>query len=181
MGACRGWNVLLGAATVPTDVADANGWLFPHVVWIVAAAVAAYAAGVTWLARSESETDEARSGNVWIEQSIGLVSFVCAFILLFGVFFWSTPVAGEVTGTPRNNYLILLAVIAFVVLRRVVGAIVRSEPAATFLAIVTSLRSMMTIDAALVWGAAHGNAGPPLVILGLLFVSLFAGHWSKPT
>ena len=181
MGLCRGLNVLLGASTVPPHLIEPSAWAVPNIVWIVAAAIACYTSGVTWLARRESEPSLATHPQIRTEKVISLLSVAVAFLLLAGVFFWTQPALGAVAGQPRTNFLILLGVTALVVIRRIVAAIASSEPTTTILAVVTSLRSMMMIDAALCWGAWMGAVTPPLTIISLLAVSVFLGLVSRQT
>lgn len=162
MGSCRFFNILLGASAsndlLDTSAASTAGlWWCPHMY--VALGLGIYVCGLTWFARQEAKT----SARAQLIAASFVVNAGLATLLGFVIYAPSKP-QGETA-------LFVLAVIAITIMRRLLRAISRPEPALVQTAIKTMLLSLITLDATLVLFA---TGTPALAIaVALLMVPAF--------
>lgn len=142
MGSCRFFNVLLGASTavgqVPAASALAAVWTGPQIE--VAACLAVYIAGVTWFARHEAGTSS-RGGLVG---GMTVVNLGLALLVLF------VMTAAEAVEA-RLRALLVLALIALYLNRRMLGALFDPSAASVQLAVRTMLVWLILLDATIVF------------------------------
>lgn len=132
MGSCRFFNVMLGASTA------AEVWAAPQSG--VALALGIYIVGVTWFARSE-----ANIGRRSRFEAVTGMALVNAGVMLLAAFVMTTEGHGE-----RISVVMLLAVIALVINRRLSAALFDPAPQKIGMAIKTMLLSLPIIDAGIV-------------------------------
>jgi len=153
MGSCRFFNILLGASASSTGAM----WWCPQMH--VALGLGIYVCGLTWFARQEAKT----SARVQLIAASFVVNAGLATLLGFVIYAPGNP-QGETA-------LFVLAVIAITIMRRLLRAISRPEPALVQTAIKTMLLSLITLDATLVLFA---TGTPALAIsVALLMVPAF--------
>jgi 4-hydroxybenzoate polyprenyltransferase len=143
MGGCRFLNVMLGAsaAGTPLAMATASGvWNLPQLH--VAAGLGIYIAGVTWFARRE--TEQSRRGPL-----IGATGVINLGLALLVAFLMNWPDAA--VEPRRMRAMLVLALIAVTINRRLVSAMADPGPARVQLAIKTMLLSVVMIDSTLVY------------------------------
>lgn len=173
MGLCRALNVLLGTSS-------AAGWftqLFNPPQSYVAAALGLYIVGVTWFARNEAS----RSGRAQLALSAVVINLGLGGLLLLTY----GPAALTVSwngGGEELTALVLLAVIALTINRRVVAACLRPEPSLVQTAVKTMLLSLITLDAALIYFKL-GPAGvvPAMCVVAMLAPAVLLGRWMAIT
>ena len=167
MGLCRFLNVLLGASL--TVVPD--GMLgFSFMVWWVAMSIGILITGTTLFARHES-----RQNAAWELIPGGTIIVLGIFTLVATCFFRDFPLADR----PRRTFPILMLLIAVPILLKVFPAIVQGRPALIQKTVGSIIRSLIFIDAAVVWLAADDQVYYPVVVLLLLIPSFLLGKLSK--
>lgn len=170
MGSCRFLNVILGASSA--GVLWTAPWQLPHV--FVAASLGVYVAGVTWFAREEAG-QSARSGligaAITVNAGLGLL-----LVLSYGV--WSRHLSWSGAPEARTSSLLLLAMVAVMVNRRIVAAVADPSPRVVQAAVKVMLLSIITLDAALIYSKL-GSDGFVLAAttVMLLAPSLIIGRW----
>jgi len=132
MGACRFFNVMLGASTA-TAV-----WALPQ--FHVAAGLGVYIAGVTWFARHEAQT----SSKAQLAAAMGTINLGFAVLLGFILNWPETP-------DRRMRAALALGLIALVINRRLFAALFDPVPAKVQGAIRTMLLWLIMLDAILVF------------------------------
>lgn len=172
MGTCRGLNVLLGASSALT----AGGWsgFAAPLLWL-AGCLAIYVAGITWLARSEA--GEVRRGP------LVLGSVLIALGLAGYVWVVQSPEFLQLVAGPREVgiFPLLILAIGFPILRRALRAIRNLQPRSVQGAVITALRSMIILDAAVCIIAGQGSLLFGLAVLALLPVGLLLNSVSRHT
>jgi 4-hydroxybenzoate polyprenyltransferase len=142
MGACRFLNVIFGASTAASlesgEPSLAAVWSLPQLH--VAGALAVYIAGVTWFARKEA----IGGSRTQLAAAAGTVNLGLALLAGF-LLNWPDRLGRS------SNALIALALVAVVANRRLVGAIVRPEPAQIQSAVRTMLLWLVMLDATVVF------------------------------
>jgi 4-hydroxybenzoate polyprenyltransferase len=173
MGLCRGLALLLGASAADLHArADVEpGWG----VLLAAGSLTLFVTGLTLIARDEAAAKPRR----WLialgvlAQAAGLAGYA-----------WLPQVlaadAGQIALLIDRTHLFLIAVIGFTVLRRGVVAASTGNPTAIRGAVLISLVSLMTLDAAVAL-LVTGHPAFPLAILGLLGLSLLLRLFASPT
>lgn len=167
MGACRGFNVLLGMS----QSADFGG---PS-AWLVAASMALFVVGLTWISRSETETG--RAGGVaggLIVQDLALVGLFTA-ALLAGRFPEPEP---ERTLIPVEG-LLVLAVVALFVNRAGGRAVIEPRPETIQGAVKISVFSLVWLHVGVV-AAVRGPAAA-LAIAAFWLPAFVLGKWLYST
>ncbi len=173
MGLCRGLTVLLGAAvaSLHSEPPAGTGWS----VQLLAVSLTLFVAGLTLVARDEAAARPRR----WVVVT-GLLAQVAG---LAGYLLLPRFLSGE-AGAPGpwfdGSFSVLIAAIAFTVLRRGVMAAWSTNPRAIRTAVLISLVSITTLDAAVAW-LATGQLVSPVMLLGLLGVSLIFREFASPT
>ncbi len=172
MGLCRGLNVLLGASPALSQ----GGWSgFATPVILLAACLAIYVAGITWLARSEAGV--VRRGPLILGG--GLIAVALAGyvgVVQSHSFLQLVNVAREI-----RLYPFLILAIGFPILSRTVRAIRHLRPQSVQGAVITALRSMIILDASVCVIAGQGSLTYGLAVLALLPVGLFLNSVSRNT
>jgi 4-hydroxybenzoate polyprenyltransferase len=166
MGACRFLNVLLGAS-VAAPAAGALVAGFGPAELLAAAGIGTYIVGVTLFARSEAEMSRAATlMGAMVVMIAGVVALAASVIyvplLLDRQFFW-----------------LLLAVLAFPVMRRCGAAVIDPVPEKVQAAVKHSILTLIWLDAALVLVAAGPLYG--IAIAALLIPALVLGRWVYST
>ena len=169
MGACRGLNLLLGLSQGP-EMGRPGGW------WI-AAGLALFIVGVTWISRSEVETGKIR-GLVagLILQDLALIALLVACSR--PDWFPSTGSAGSLLPSGGDGLIVLLAV-GFVVNRAGLRAYRRPVPETFQAAVKTGVLSLVWLDVA----AVASVRGPAVALfVAVLWVPAFLlGRWLYST
>lgn len=176
MGLCRVLNILLGASSGTTDLAQL--WEMPQ-LW-VALAMGIYISGVTWFARSEARISQRLpliGGTVLI--NLGLLMLAGWMLGLpekLGI------EMGPVGTSDPTGALILCGAIAFSLNRRLVMAIRDPVPRKVQPAIGNLLLSVITIDAMMILFRL-GNYGLTYVVLTLLLIApaILCRRWISMT
>jgi 4-hydroxybenzoate polyprenyltransferase len=176
MGGCRFLNVILGASTA--GIRFASVWGLPQ-LW-VAASLGIYICGVTWFARTEAATSR---------RSLLLFSAAIVNLGLLGLATWIggwTIPRGFLIGAGAvkepGMVLMMLAMIAVSVNRRMLVAIQNPEPAYVQAGVKVMLLSVIMLDATCIYfklgtpGMQYAAATAFLVI-----PSLFVGKWMSMT
>jgi len=162
MGSCRFLNVMLGASTAE------ELWIAPQLG--IALALGVYIIGVTWFARCEANT----SRRSRFQAMTGIV-FVNVGVMLLASF-----VATEKGEGDPQSVLILLAVVALIINRRLFDAFFDPLPAKIGMSIKTMLLSLPIIDAGLVL-LATGRVEYALAVAALLIPALLLSRWMSVT
>lgn len=172
MGACRFFNLLLGASSAGMQFTDA--WRMPQ-LW-VALSMGIYITGVTWFARREA-TENRRGPLVGalIILDLGLVGLALWISEWTSRLGWPVP-AGALRNT--TSVLFLWLVIALTINRRALAAIILPVPERIQLAITTMLLSVVVMDAMVIYYQL-GDAGVPYAIgtVCLLIPSIVLRRW----
>lgn len=171
MGACRVLNVLLAMSLATADRGH-FGFLWEPTYLTIALGIGVYITGLTWFARGEAI---ARPNRVRLLSAI--LVMLCGFAVL--AFSGRIELRPAHFFTESNNWPLLWLALAMVIIGRCVWAAWRHEPRATQIAVRTSIRALIMIDAALVLGfcgAAWGWA-----VLALLIPMLLLERWASTT
>jgi 4-hydroxybenzoate polyprenyltransferase len=165
MGLCRLLNVLLGMSLVANSPTAAVPRLWSASEGVIALGVGVYIAGVTWFARHE-----ARTSARWSLSAGTVVMMAGMALLAFSPEWNAARSAAWISG--REKWLFLWMLLALVMLRRCVLAIVKPDPRRTQIAVQNALRSLIVLDAAVVlwwagpfWGCAVAVLLIPMVWL----------------
>ena len=170
MGGCRTLNILLGASVVISEGSFPTAttfWGFDLPVWWVALSVGFYVTGITTFARREHEQQSPRvnliAGFLWM--LIGIVGLATVYL--------SHDQLSAINRVRFSDlFPLFIALVSFTIFRSAAMAIMDPQPARVQAAIVTALRSLIIFDACVVLLFANGNVFYPLVIAGLIAVSL---------
>jgi 4-hydroxybenzoate polyprenyltransferase len=170
MGMCRAVNVLLGMSLAIEPVSGMLRPWHPYEWWI-SAGIGAYTAGVTWLARNEADTS-ARSGLIG-----GLAVMVGALALIGSLPAWTEfPMSPAIR--PQGWYLFWM-LLALVIARRCVLAILQPTPDRVQAAVKNSILSLIVINAGITLGVCGMFWG--CAVLLLLAPALLLGKWIYST
>jgi len=163
MGACRFFNVLLGASAALQD----SAWSTTPLT--IAAGLGIYVAGLTWFAKQEAK---------WSHRGLlaGAALVILSGLGVIAVLVWKSE-AG--LSDPTMTFA-MLGVIAFTVGRRLVEAIAEPSPQEVQGAIVIMLLSLVMLDATLVVFAT-GQTGLGLVTAALLVPTFILKKWIPMT
>lgn len=163
MGCCRLFNVLLGMSlAAATDVGPPRHWTAAE--WLIAAGIGSYVVGVTLFAQSEATKSAQR------QLAAGLA------IMLIGIGIIATaPIWNSVAQTlelSRLNWALMWCLLAMVIARRCVIAMLKSTPQHVQQAVRVCLRSIIVINAAItlgycgpIWGTAILALLVPMTLL----------------
>lgn len=165
MGLCRFLNVLLGASA-------SGAWFgrpFDNPQRWVAIGLGVYIVGVTWFARTEAR--QSRRGTL-----IGALLTVNAGIaILFGWLQWGRLAdAGAMA-------LLLLAVIALTINKRMLVAVASPTPRAVQSAVRTMLLSVITLDAAMIYAKTGDIVIASVIAAALIVPALLTGRVMRMT
>jgi 4-hydroxybenzoate polyprenyltransferase len=170
MGGCRFLNVLLGMSLATESRSPFRGSWDPTEI-AIALGVGIYITGVTWFARGEARNPSRPRllagmgtmlvGLLWLEQA-GYVKMRPADSF-----------------TESVNWPLLWFAIATVIFGRCLWAVWKLEPGATQIAVRSSIRAIVLIDAALVVGFCGPAWG--WAVLALLVPMLLLERWASTT
>ena len=162
MGACRSFNVLLGATAAGSLEAL---WQGPPLH--VAAGLGLYITGVTWFARNEAGS----STRGQLTAAVLLINVGLATLITF---------AGMSQAARQQNaatsVLLLMALIVVSINRRLIAAIRDPRPERVQSGVGLLLLSLIMIDATLAL-AASGRTTPALLIASLMIPALVLKRW----
>ena len=161
MGACRGLNVLLGAAAAEGIAQPAR---------VAAAGLGVYIAGVTWFARTEAK----RSSRPHL---VGASTIIIAGLLLIASLAHLEPTQFATSSWRRIDLLILL--VSLPIGRRLLIAVVDPAPEKVQPAIKTCIMSLIVLNAAL--ALAAGGPAWGIVMLAFLAPAILLGRWVYST
>ena len=169
MGGCRFLNVILGASSA--GLRWTEPWLLPQ-AWI-AAALGVYVAGVTLFARQEA--GRSRRGELWLAAVIVNAGLGGLMLLAWDRFALTVKWSGEADATAA---LLVLAMIAVTIDRRITAAIVDPSPAKVQVTVKVMLMSIIMLDATLVFFKL-GTPGAWYAIgtAALLLPTVLIGRW----
>lgn len=192
MGGCRTLNILLGASTflpsatggmgVPqTNGPFADNLLFgmPLIIWWVAIAIGGLITGATLLGRKEAEETQ-RRGPLLFAGLIMLVSLIALALTVYCPT-ESTQFSFKVSETQKTIFPLFIGFMSLTIIRRAAEAIVTAKPKAIQIGVVSVLRSLIIIDAAVCYLAAPHQIAYALVVLTLLIPTLFLGRFIAST
>jgi 4-hydroxybenzoate polyprenyltransferase len=173
MGGCRFLNVLLGASVQASVLADGSWVGFdPHQL-LAAAGIGVYVMGVTWFARRESE----QGRRLLLLFAAGVIT--AGFAVLCSVHRW-VPDAMRAAAAIKSEtvWIVLLALLAFTILRRCAVAIADPTPRQVQLAVKVGILSIIVLDAAVVLDVSHWHYAVGLLVLLVPTIALGRGVYS---
>lgn len=178
MGLCRGLNLLLGAAAAlesgcPVLGPEAPG-LFGR-LGLGAAAITLFVCGITLVARDEW-LERPRRGTILA----GLVLEIMG-LAGYALLPWAMLADGiGPVGQAGRNHVLLVVLIGLTILRRGVIALMSGDPSAIRAAVILSLASLLTLDAATAL-LVSGRMFEPMIILSLLALAMLLRQVASPT
>lgn len=163
MGSCRFFNVLLGASAA----VDTSPWTKAPL--IIAGGLGIYVTGLTWFAKQEAK---------WSHRGLLVAAalVIAAGLGIIGVYVWN---GHSELSEPRTT-LLVLAMIAFTVGRRLIAAIVEPSPQLVQIAIKVMLLSLVMLDATLVVFVT-GSTPLGLATAALLIPAFVLAKWIPMT
>ena len=166
MGSCRFLNVMLGASAI-------GNW---NSVWTalqvpIALSLGVYVVGLTWFARREA----ARS-RTWELVGSAIVMNIGLAMLAGTILHWSYRSQLD----EPLRVLFAIGVVALVINRRLLTAVLQPAPETVQVAVKTALLSLIVLDASLVYFKT-GSAVWATVTLSLLIPSMLLGRWIRLT
>jgi 4-hydroxybenzoate polyprenyltransferase len=164
MGGCRLLNVLLGMSL-------ALPWRTFH--WIVAGGLGLYVAGVTWFARREAAT----SRRTHLVAATAVIAAGLAALAAIPGFAAGAEEAPLIAAGRR--YPLLIGVLAILILRRCVLAVLEPTPLRVQTAVRSCIFSLVVLDAAVTYAVR----GPiwAIAVAALLGPALILGRWLYAT
>ena len=167
MGACRGFNVLLGMSASPFPL--------PKVAYLVAGGIGIYIAGVTWFARREVEGSKRLTLLLaTIVAAAGLAALMAAPLLDHDDWPFTANFVFHL-----KNWLLLWSVIVVSIGWRSIAAIADPVPAKMQAAVKSGILGIIALDAAVIYGV-HG-LGSAMGILLLMAPAVLLGRWVYST
>lgn len=193
MGSCRTLNVLLGASTyVPEVNAVAIDPVFglPWCVWCLALTLGILITGVTLLARNEASLEQKQSAilraiAVILVGAIGIATI--AFCPISSRSASATAMDNfeslvqPLSNTAIRGFILFLLVVYGLSFRYLLSAARNPTPTTVQTAVVAILRSLIMIDAAVVFLFARGILIYPLVTAALLLPARLLGRFIRST
>lgn len=173
MGACRVFNVLLGMSLGATGLGKLSSWGvgWSRGEWLIALGIGIYITGVTWFARTEArDSSRAQLGG-------GLLVMLAGLALVGAAPAWEmqpAPLQVSVQG-----WYLLWSVLALLIARRCVLAILEPRPARVQSAVRNAVHSLIILNAAITVGYAGVFWG--CAVLLLIFPTLLLTMWLDAT
>ncbi len=171
MGACRFFNVLLGASLA---VSSSLFGFSTEVIWI-ASVIGMLIAGTTLLGRREAAE----------EQNLTALKIAGAIILLslIGLACSAFIPMNELTISQQTKKIfpIFIAMISFPILRRVGEAVLSAKPKKIQVGVVSVLKSLIILDASICYLAAPQHPEYAILVLCLLVPALLLGRFVPST
>ncbi len=137
MGSCRTLNILLGGTAF---LAIGGGSFRPELLWY-AASIGVFIAGVTMLSRSETDSNVARP-----EVARSGVVMLTGLLMIAATPLWLDPSSDKPLG--ETIFIVMIGLLAAPIVYRLFLAIRNATPGTIVPAIVTSLTSLIFLDAA---------------------------------
>lgn len=172
MGACRGLNVMLGMSAAGSFTDLPGTVALPPGCLVIALAFVIYIAGLTLFARTEARTS--RRGSL----AFGMTLSLSALAILAMQPFLNLGGPGLLR-VSDSAWLLLWMVVALLISRRFVAALLQPTPRHVQSAVGNGIQSIILIDAALAWGYAGQIGG--LAILALLPLTMLLSKWIPQT
>ena len=167
MGACRSLNILLGASTVTGGISG-----FPTMLWWVAVSVGVLIAGLTWFASKETQTNT-RS------RLAGAGIVIGGGILLLAITGYATQTTDSYFDI--HKFAVLILFICFPAIARIFNAISKPEPGHIQAAVISLLRSLILLDAAVCFLVSPNQLVYSICVVALLFPALILSRLIPPT
>jgi len=167
MGACRSLNILLGASTVAGGISG-----LPNMLWWVAASVGVLIAGLTWYASKETQTND--RGRL-----LGAGTVIGAGMLLLAATGYATVSTDSYFDI--HKYAVLILFVCFPSIVRIFNAISKPEPGHIQSAVVSLLRSLILLDAAVCFLVSPNQLVYSICVIALLFPALILSRLIPPT
>ncbi|MEX2317246.1 MAG: UbiA family prenyltransferase [Pirellulales bacterium] len=178
MGACRMFNVLLGMSLGPLVTELTSSWVRwgSGVAWSIAIGIGLYIVGVTMFARTEARTS-------WRGRLAGgTLVMLAGMALLTSAPGWIAESSSQSLWVTTSSWHLLWIVLAILILRRCVTAVLQPSPGRVQAAVRSAVQSIIVLDAAV----CVGLAGPygaywGLALLLLMVPTAVLTHWLKAT
>ena len=168
MGACRGLNLLLG-------MSQATGLGGPS-CWLVAAALALFVTGITWISRSETETGRIKGVFAGLAlQDFAFLGLIAAAVQPRS---FPNPDGARPPILPLEGLLVLL-IVAWIVNLAGARALREPVPAALQRAVKTGVLSLVWLNVGVV--AAVRGPAPALAVAALWVPAFVLGRWLYST
>jgi 4-hydroxybenzoate polyprenyltransferase len=179
MGSCRFLNVILGASAAGSSLKD----VFAMPQLLVAIGMGVYVTGVTLFAKKEAE--RSKRGPLMgalLVIDLGLLLLLCWIAPQVQPYFERLGITVIHGDADPWRGMVILAMVAFVLNRRVLAAISDPSPMAVQNAVRVLLLSIITIDAMLIYNWL-GDAGTlyAVGVIALLIPSFLLGRWMSIT
>lgn len=175
MGACRFFNVLLGASVLPPAIGETPVWWgFGWPELTVAGGIGLYIVGVTWFARTEAR----RSARGML---IAALTTMVLGIGLLSAFPYFSSDADRFAANIKTYGPLLFALVGAVVVRRCIDAILRPDPEPVQRAIKQSILSLILFDASVCLVVAPNEPYFGILVLALLGPTILVGRWVAST
>lgn len=176
MGSCRSLNILLGASLYSVVLLDDSSRAMldpvlglPFLVWWVAISVGILITGTTWLGRNEAKESQAsntlRLGAFMI--FVGLAGIAAAVLCPNSHI--------EIHPNTRKLFPIAIAFLSLPVLYRVALAVLYETPAKIQLGVISVLRSIILLDAAICYLAVPTQPLFAIFVAALIFPAQIMG------
>ena len=176
MGGCRTLNLLLGASTIDDSQQAVGEWLgFSGLVWWVAISLGVYVTGITMFARKEAVFNQNRGPLITAALVVGIGILGMAFVNFV------RPAGTGVESSMKTMFPLIIGLIGLPIFRRIAAALAHPTPLGIQTAVVTCLRSIIILDAALCFMFAPQQPLFALTVVGLLIPALLFGRWLSPT
>jgi 4-hydroxybenzoate polyprenyltransferase len=166
MGASRLLNVLLGMS-LAVDHATQQPRIWASAEWVIAAGIGTYIVGVTWFARTESRASSR------VRLALATVVLLSGMGLLASLPAW---MGDERLLVEVQGWCVLWGLLALVVARRCVAAIIQPVPMKVQVAVRNCLHSLIILDATVcvafagvLWGCTLALLIVPAVLLARRF------------
>ena len=172
MGGCRFLNVLLGMSLGISAPLEASALGFSSSQLLVAGGVGQYIAGVTWFARGEAGISKR-----W--QLAAALAVMLGGLGLLGLVYRTLPLARPAKLAHETTWWLLLALLAFTIVRWAVGAVSEPSPRRVQLAVTNAIWSLIVLDAAVVLLVCHFIWA--LGTVALLVPTMLLGRWIRST
>ncbi len=180
MGSCRALNILLGASTfipIATGLEHYRtaGFLgLPIVVWWIAFAIGTLITGATLLGRKEAAEDQNRlpliiSGLLIASGLVGLAMVVYC------------PTSFAISDQLERVFPLFIGIISLTILRRIVEAMIVAKPRPIQAGVVSVLRSLIVLDAAICYLTVPSQLGYAFSVLALLIPTLLLSRYIAST
>lgn len=171
MGTCRGLNVLLGMSQSPN--------LGGPAAWLVAAAMALFVVGVTWISRSETESGKTKGVIAgMVLQNVAIFGLLAA-AMIASRFPHASPTSTSSRPIVPLEGLFVLLMVALLVNAASGGAVREPVPARLQKAVKTGVLSLVWLNVGVV--AAVRGPIPALAVAILWLPAFLLGRWLYST